>query len=753
MSWPRTARVPTLGAMRRHLLAALLTSLACAPAPAPAVAPAPVSATADAQLQARLDLAGEFLRLPQLVQDSMVAPRWLRDGDRLVFWSAQATGGGTWMLAEARTGEIRPLLPADALREQVARALGRAIGPLQFHDLAVAADQRSIVFEVEGTALALGLGDARVTVLAADDPAARSLSPDHFVSPDGRAVAGQQADGFVARAAGGATVERAGEAQHGWRIPDRPWSPDGRFLAVWRDDLRGVHKLPIVDTSAVLETVTWVPYAKAGTPLPRAQLHVVEPATGRVTPIAGVEGETHDWFVGWLPDGREALCLHLSRDGKRLDLTAVDPRTGARRRVLREERRDTFVAGLDLAVGGAARQVALLPDGAGLLWMSERDGWRHVHHYDLDGRHVRQVTRGDFPVHEVVAVDGDSVYVLASAEPGAPYEQLLYRGSLRGGELTRMSGASGMHRISFAPSGDYYVDAWSSRTQPRLRELVATRGDSRVRLTTADATALTRLGHHPPEALTVRAADGVTPLHGALYRPRDFDPGKRYPVVVHIYAGPFTTVVPWSFLGTSESIAAAALAQMGIVVLLLDPRGGPGRSKAFQDAHHGRIGQTEIPDHVAALRQAAASRPWMDLDRVGIHGHSWGGYFALRGMLTAPALFKAGYAGAPGALEEEALINEPYLGLPASEPAGYRAGSNEAIAGELRGHLKLMHGTADVNAPVSTTLRIAAALIAAGKRFELLIMPGEPHSPGPPAYRYYRDDVHMFFARTLGGPR
>ncbi|HEY0134759.1 MAG TPA: DPP IV N-terminal domain-containing protein [Nannocystis sp.] len=742
--------------MRRHLLAAaLLTSLACAPGPAPAVAPVPGGATPDAHLQARLDLAGEFLRLPELVQDSLVAPRWLRDGDRLVFWSAQTTGGGTWMLAEARTGAIRPLLPAEALREQVARALGRTVEPLQFYDFAVAADQRSIVFEVEGTALALGLEDARITALAADDPAARSLSPLHFVSPDGRAVAGQQADGFVVRAAGGASIERAGEAQHGWRIPDDPWSPDGRFLVVWREDLRDVHQLPIVDTGAVLERVTWVPYAKVGTPLPRPQLHVVEPATGRVTPIAGIEGETHDWFVGWLPDGREALCLHLSRDGKRLDLTAVDPRSGKRRLVLREERRDTFVAGLDLAVGGAARQVKPLPDGKGLLWLSERDGWRHVHHYDLDGRHIRQVTRGAFPVHEVVAVDpdGDTLYVLASAEPGAPYEQLLYRGSLRGGELTRMSAASGMHRIGFAPSGDYYVDAWSSRTQPRLRELVATRGDARVRLTTADPAALVKLGHRPPEALTVLAADGVTPLHGALYKPRNFDPGKRYPVIAYIYAGPFTTVVPWSFLGSGESIEAAALAQMGFVVLLLDPRGGPGRSKAFQDAHYGRIGQTEIPDHVAALRQAAADRPWMDLERVGIHGHSWGGYFALRGMLTAPELFKAGYAGAPGALEEEALINEPYLGLPASNPAGYKAGSNEALAARLRGHLKLMHGTADVNAPVSTTMRMAAALIAAGKRFELLIMPGEPHSPGPPAYRYYRDDVHTFFARTLGGPR
>jgi dipeptidyl aminopeptidase/acylaminoacyl peptidase len=165
------------------------------------------------------------------------------------------------------------------------------------------------------------------------------------------------------------------------------------------------------------------------------------------------------------------------------------------------------------------------------------------------------------------------------------------------------------------------------------------------------------------------------------------------------------------------------------------------------------VGQTEIPDHVAGLKQAAATRPWMDLERVGITGHSWGGYFALRGMLTAPQVFKAGYAGAPGALEEEAIINEPYLGLPSENPAGYQAGSNLALAGNLQGALKMMHGTSDVNASLSTTLRMADALIRAGKHFELLIMPGQPHSPQAAAARYYLDDINQFFVRNLGSPR
>ncbi|WP_434391091.1 DPP IV N-terminal domain-containing protein [Melittangium boletus] len=705
---------------------------------------------------ARREFAERYVHLPELIRDSLVPPRWLRQGDRLIFWSAVGKDSGTWVLMHARTGAMKPLLASAALRTQLSRLMGKPVRLPAQMGFALAPDERGIVFAFEGRTFALGLSDGRVTALAPTDPATWALSRAHQRAPVGGAVAVQREDGFAVLGSDGRPrVERPGEENHGWRLPDKAWSPDGRFLVVTRDDLRGVHTIPLVDYSSALERVIPVPYVKVGTPLARTEFHVVEPSTGRVTQVPPVEGETHAWFAGWRPRGGEALFLHLTRDGKRLDLVAVDPVSGERRRVLREERPESFVGGLDFALEGWSWQVTPLPDDSGFLWMSERDGWRHVYLYDAAGTLVRQVTRGDFPVHRVVGIapQEDAIFVLASADSGAPYEHLLYRGTLKGGALTRMSSGSGMHTVTFSPSGAYYVDAWSSRTQPRLREVVATDGGGRVRLTTADASALQALGYTPPEALTVQAADGVTPLHGVLYKPRDFDAARRYPVIVYVYSGPFTTIVPWSFVGSSMSLEANALAQRGFIVVMIDPRGTPGRSKAFQDTNHGRIGQTEIPDQVAGLKQAATTRPWMDLERVGIHGHSWGGYFALRGMLMAPEVFKAGYAGAPGALEEEAIINEPYLGLPQDNPEGYRAGSNLALAGNLQGALKLMHGTHDVNAPLSTTLRMADALIRANKHFELLLMPGQPHTPEPPADRYYREDVQDFFLRTLGEPR
>ena len=309
-----------------------------------------------------------------------------------------------------------------------------------------------------------------------------------------------------------------------------------------------------------------------------------------------------------------------------------------------------------------------------------------------------------------------------------------------------------MHKISVGPGARYYTDGYSDLAHPRQWAVAPVTGGPGVVYASADASALGTIGYQPPEAVQVMAADGSTALHGRLYKPADFDPRRRYGVIDVIYGAPFTSLVPNSFNGTSMGNLASALAQMGFVTLVLDARGAPGRGKAFHDTYYGRIGQGEIGEHVSALRQLAATRPYMDLARAGIHGHSWGGYFALRGMLTAPDFFKAGYAGAPGSLEEEAVINEPNLGLRSVNPEAYRRGANEPLAGKLRGALRIMHGTADVNAPLGSTMRMTEAFIKAGKHIELLIMPGQGHAPEGPEARYYFDDVSLFFERTLGPP-
>ncbi len=558
----------------------------------------------------------------------------------------------------------------------------------------------------------------------------------------------------ILRADGGEAARLVQAPGTAWGVGPEGWSSDGRWLGVVRTRSDGVHTVPVIDYTQPLERIEPVAYPKSGTILPVQGIHVVDADRGGVQPVALDTRDAYLWIIGWRAEPAELLVMRMERAGRELELFAVDPSTRRSRLLARDARPETSVAALDFTTGGWTHQVTLLPDGSGFLWFSERDGWRHLYRYDWDGSVPRQLTTGAFPVHRVVRVDPASgtLHVIASADPVRPYDQHLYALPVRGGALRRLTAEPGIHDVQFSPSGRRFLDVHSTLDRPYATDLRRADGRRIARLETADTAALAALGHRPPEPFRARAADGRTEIHGVLYTPADFDPARRYPVVDYIYGGPWISAVQKEYGATlGMHRIAASLAQMGLVVVMVDGRGTPGRDKAFQDATHGRVGQMEIADHVAALRQAAADRPWMDLSRAGIAGHSWGGYFALRGMLTAPEFFRAGYAGAPGDVTELASINEPHMGLPEDNPEGYAAASNLPLAASLAGPLKIMHGTSDVNAPFSTTMRMIGALIAADRRFDLLAIPGAPHNPPDPAGRYYRQDLRRFMAMHLQG--
>jgi dipeptidyl aminopeptidase/acylaminoacyl peptidase len=264
-------------------------------------------------------------------------------------------------------------------------------------------------------------------------------------------------------------------------------------------------------------------------------------------------------------------------------------------------------------------------------------------------------------------------------------------------------------------------------------------------LSKANVDALLLAHWQSPEEFVVKAADGITDLYGALFKPHDFDSGRKYPVIDDIYAGPQWAAVPRAYL---EGAPRRGLAQLGFIVLRLDGRGTPERGKRFQDAVYLNLGRNEIPDHVAALRQLAATRPYMDLERVGIVGHSYGGYFAIRALLTAPDVFKVGVASAP---PTELLLDpvgiEPYLGLPQEHKDAYDFASNLPLAHNLRGRLLLIAGTSDVNVPFSETLRMVDALTRAGKPYDLVVLPARDHTI--PGDAYWRTTVRRYLQEHL----
>lgn len=555
---------------------------------------------------------------------------------------------------------------------------------------------------------------------------------------------------------GGTTrLKLPGAQNYEWNLPPLAWSRDHRLFVATRVDSRDVHRVPIVDYSSAVERVTMAPYPKTGTPLPVTELYIVDPSSSVSRPVQLDTRDAYIWFLGWRHTVSEAIVMRLSRTGKKLDLFAVNGATGAARVLVSDERPSTFVGALDFITGDWPSQVTPLPDESGFLWLSERDGWRHVYYYGYDGALKKKVTSGAFPVQRVVNIDSarKQIYVLASGDSLNPYDRHVYRVGLDGKGFTALTKAPGQHDPAFSSSNNFFIDSYSSLTQPQTVELRRADGTLIKTLGQTPAAALGEGGYSPPVPFRVKAADGTTDLYGVLYRPVDFDSTKKYPIVDYIYGGPWVAVHQTTYMPTGVTAAmqriAASLAQTGLVVAMLDARGTPGRSKSFQDANYGHIGTMEIADHVAALRALGRTRPYMDTTRAGIAGHSWGGYFAINGMLTAPEFFKVGYAGAPGDLTEAASINEPNMGMPSENSAGYQAGSNAAHASQLRGKLKIMHGTSDVNSSLSSTMRMIQALIDANKKFDLLVMPGQPHQPQGPAGRYYREDLRRFMAINL----
>ncbi len=395
--------------------------------------------------------------------------------------------------------------------------------------------------------------------------------------------------------------------------------------------------------------------------------------------------------------------------------------------------------------------MTMLQETPRFVWSSERDGWRCLYLYDLDGRLIRPLTPDGIEVNALEAVDeeGGWVYYTARTDRARPYDVTLLRVSLEGGAPITLVRGPALH-VEFDAARAFFWTMRSGVDVPPVLELRRADG-LLVREIWSGASIAERTGWSPPETIRALAADGETELVGLLFKPRDFDSARKYPVVDSLYLGPQTRHVPASMMDRSYG-ASQALADLGFVVLMVDGRGTPGRGKAFQDAFFGRIGQEEIADHAAVLRQLATDRPWMDLDRVGAFGHSWGGYGALRALLLEPELYDVAVASAPGVdLERFRVAIEPFMGcLPAECPEAYERGSNTRLAERLEGKLLLLHGTSDDDVPFGEMTRLVAAFADAGKPYDLIVFPESHHIIQGP---YWWKRVTDYLQEHLGPPR
>ena len=528
-------------------------------------------------------------------------------------------------------------------------------------------------------------------------------------SPDGRWLLTEKDDDLWIRASFDGReqpVMEDGEEDYAWRVQGAMWAPDGSRAAVMKVDTRRMPRVPILHWLKQTEEVEYAPFSKAGNPYRRQEVHIVD-VHGRQSVAVDVGDEDQLLSpVGWLPDGSEFLFLRMLRSYQTLQLVVADPATGETRVVL-EETQPTFIKGIGTTPSW--RSLARpLSDGERFLWISERDGWDHLYLYGMDGRLLARLTEGEWPVLGVVHVDDDGGYVYFTAHREERlYDTHLYRVPLSGGDVVRLTEGEGQHSAAISPNGAFLVDTHSSTRRPPRTDVRTAAGEWVGMVTEADVSALDELGWSPPEEFVVKAADGETDLYGLIYKPHDFDPGAKYPVIDYIYNGPFITWVPKTFLD-GRGIGQAALAQLGFVVFMVDGRGTTERGKAYQDVAYRNFGRNEIPDHRAAMENAAATRPWMDLDRVGIHGGSWGGYMTVRALLLEPDFYDVGVAtnGVYDIHDQASGAIEPYMDLPSENPEGYEYGSSLRLADNLKAKLLLIHGTSDVNATFSATMKM-----------------------------------------------
>ncbi|HUP64978.1 MAG TPA: DPP IV N-terminal domain-containing protein, partial [Thermoanaerobaculia bacterium] len=481
----------------------------------------------------------------------------------------------------------------------------------------------------------------------------------------------------------------------------------------------GVSKIPLVHYDSSREDVEWQYYPGAGQRRAISELFVIDIDSKRPVRLDRGEEPAH-LPLFWRSDGSEFLFLRVARYGKKLELVAADAADGGTRKIL-SETTETF---LNFPFHQPREMLSALRDGKRFLWLFERDGWHHLYLYDFEGKLLRRLTKAPFPVVRIVDVDEEKgwVYFLAQGDLGRPYDVHLYRVGLEGGEMQQLTDAPGRHDVRLSPSKDFFLDAHSSVERPPSTDLRSADGSLLRTLAATDTAPLGELRWRPPEEVVVKAADGETDLWGVVYTPHDFDPGVCYPVV-QLFEGDYggATGFPSGF----ADVRGQALAQLGFVVVRIATRGSAGRGKEFRDFAYGQPGRHETADQVAALRQLAASRPFMDLGRVGAFGGSYPGFKALRALLAAPDVYHAAVLVAPITDMSRHWRNEPILGPP--DQRIYSESSNPALAANLKAKLLLIHGTSDRDVPIFHTMEMIAALIRGDKPFDLLVVPGQDH--------------------------
>jgi dipeptidyl-peptidase-4 len=503
------------------------------------------------------------------------------------------------------------------------------------------------------------------------------------------------------------------------------WSPDGKKLAFYRFDESKVLDYYLQYNQLNLQdSVEIEPYTKVGANNPVVDILIYDVASKKITKMDVRDGKPFDnhiighyiYGISWTTDGSELLFHRTNRKQNIMELCAANPNNGKCRVVVHEEWLPSYTDNTPL--------MRYLKDNNRFIWVSERNGYKNFYLYELSGKLLATLTSHPFEVDNIVKVDEVAGYIWYMARSGDNHMKLqLHRVGLDGKGDIRLTDPSLNHRVVLAPNGKYFIDIAQTHDLPPFTQLVDIKGKVLAKLAESDLTKFNELGLKKVELFTYKSADGVTELHGMLHFPSDFDPGKKYPVLIAIYGGPETNSASENF-STPNSVT-----EYGFLVASFDARNAAGRGKKFMDPFYGHMCVVEMDDFAAGMK-SLWNRPYVDKARVGIYGTSYGGTTSAACILRHPDVFTA--ASAMSAVTDQRnydnIYTERYMGLVEENLAGYEATRLGNYAKNLKGRLMIYYGTSDNNVHPANSLQLIADLQKAGKSFEVQVGPDKGHT-------------------------
>ena len=555
----------------------------------------------------------------------------------------------------------------------------------------------------------------------------------------------------------------------GWTHSDRPimlWSPDSKKIATFQQDQRHVSTMYLVSTHVGAPRLEeWkypLPQDSAIIKIHRVLIEVDIPKVVRLKiPADDHRGTLSDDIASsggyddneWNAEGTKLFFVSTSRNHKIENVRIADAATGDVKEVMTEKVATQYES------GQGTINNRFLDKTNEFIWYSERDDWGHLYLYDATtGKLKNQITKGNWVVTQLLKTDEASrtLYFMANGrEPGRDhYFAHFYSIDFDGSNLKLLTPEDGNHNISLSPGGIYFTDNYSQPHVPPVSVLRDMKGKLITELEKTDISKLLATGWKPVEPIKVRSKDGKWDLYGLLFKPKDFDASKKYPIVNYVYPGP-----QGGGVGTRNFSPARgdhqALADLGFIVIIVDGSCNPDRSKSFHDACYGNMADNTLDDQVSGIKELAATRPYLDLDKVGIWGHSGGGFATADAMFTFPDFYKVGISesGNHDNRNYEDDWGERYIGLEEKGPDGstnYAKQANQMNAANLKGKLMLAHGGMDDNVPPYNTYLVVEQLQKANKDFDLVVFPNARHGYGADSYYMTRKRWDYFGKNLMG---